>query len=245
VIARQLVFDLGTRQALGRAEFHVTPANAAALDRIERHADWPDGKLALTGPGASGKTHLVQVWAAATGAAVVAAAALAALDVGATVTARSVAVEDVPDIAGDPVAEAALLHLHNLLISEGGRLLLTGRGAPARWGLRLPDLASRVAATLPATLDAPDDALLAALLAKRLADRQVTTGPDVIAYLVARMTRSAAAAVRLADRLDALSLAEGRPVTRPLAARALALDLAEAEATASPFLHAPTPEPPP
>ncbi len=224
---RQIPFDLGTRPALGRADFHVAPANAEALARIDDHAGWPQGKLALIGPAASGKTHLVHVWAQGGGARIVVAAALAFADVPALAAAGRVAVEDVPGIAGDARAEAALLHLHNLLLEGGGRLLMTGRAPPSRWPVALPDLASRVHATAPAVLQAPDDALLAALLAKRLDDRGVSVPLPVVSYLVARMTRSAAAAIALADRLDALSLAEGRPVTRPLAARALALEEAD------------------
>jgi chromosomal replication initiation ATPase DnaA len=44
---------------------------------------------------------------------------------------------------------------------------------------------------------------------------------DVLAYLVPRMERSFEGARRLAVRLDALALAEGKPVTRRLARRAL------------------------
>ena len=38
------------RPALGREDFFVTGANAIALAEIDRWQDWPQGKLALTGP---------------------------------------------------------------------------------------------------------------------------------------------------------------------------------------------------
>ncbi len=220
---RQLTLDLADRPALGRGAFHVTPANATALARVEDDDRWPHGRLALVGPAAAGKTHLAQVWAAATGAVVVDAAALPHLDLPALAAAGRVVVEDVPVAAGHPGAEAALFHLHNLIDAGGGRLLVTGRATPARWPLRLPDLASRMQAIAPVAIAEPDDALLAALLAKGLADRRLKADPAVIAYLVARMTRTAAAAMALADALDRLSLAEHRAVSRPLAARALAM----------------------
>ena len=72
-----------------------------------------------------------------------------------------------------------------------------------------------------ARIEPPDDELLAAVLAKQFSDRQITVPPRVIGYLAARMERSFAEAARLVGLLDALALADGRPVTIPLARRAL------------------------
>ncbi|MWB77862.1 chromosomal replication initiator DnaA [Pseudooceanicola sp. 216_PA32_1] len=219
-MARQLSFDLPVRKALEREDFFVAPANALALAMIDAWPGWPGSKLLLIGPPASGKTHLAHVWAERAGARVIAASALRHEDIPALVTAP-VAVEDVPDIGGDAAAEQALFHLHNLVLAEGHSLLMTADRPPARWPLTLPDLLSRAAGAQAATLEPPDDALLVAVLAKLFADRQIVPGPDVIPYLVRRIDRSFASARAAVDALDAQSLAEGRAVTRPLAARVL------------------------
>ena len=217
--ARQLPLELALRPATGRSEFFVSQSNAAALAALDDWPRWPGGKQVLTGPEGSGKTHLARVWADASGARIVSAAALSEDDVPALADRGRVAVEDVP---GAPAAaERALLHLHNLLAAKGGALLITGRGAPPRWGVALPDLASRIEAAGTATLHPPDDALLAALLVKLFADRQVQAPPALVAWLLPRMERSFAAAQRIVSRLDALALSEGRPVSRALAARVL------------------------
>lgn len=219
-MARQLGFDLPSRTALGRDAFFVAPTNAMALAMIDNWQNWAGGKLALTGPEGSGKTHLTHVWADMTGASIIAARALANADVPSLAT-GPVAVEDVPMIAQDAVAQTALFHLHNLVLAEGHPLLLTGAPPVPRWKLTLPDLASRIAAATAVALDPPDDALLAALLVKLLADRQLTPKPDLIPYLLSRMDRSFAAAIDLIDRLDAASIALKRPITRHLAATVL------------------------
>ncbi len=213
---RQLAFDLPVRPALGRGDFLVAAPNALALATVEG-GDWPQGKLVLAGPEGAGKTHLAHVWAEATGAAVIPAAALAEADIAALAATGAVAVEDADRIAGDRAAEAALFHLHNLLLAEGGRLLLTARAAPGHWGLALPDLASRIAAAGLATIAPPDDTLLSAVLVKLFADRQITVPAALIPWLVARMDRSFAGAAALVAALDAHALAEGRPVGRALA----------------------------
>ncbi len=221
-MARQLVFDLPPRRSLGRRNFFAAPSNALALAQIDGWRGWPQRKLVLVGPEGSGKTHLAHVWAAESGAELVPAAELPLADVPALAAAGAVVVENADRIAGYDAAEAALFHLHNLVLAEGGHLLVTARAAPARWRLRLPDLASRMQGTAAAVLDAPDDALLAAVLVKLFADRQLAVPTALIPFLVARMDRSLAAASDLVARLDAEALASGRPLGRALAAALLA-----------------------
>ncbi|WP_101067362.1 P-loop NTPase family protein [Roseovarius salinarum] len=218
--ARQLSFDLPVREARGREDFFVSPANAEAVAQIEGWREWPGRKLVLTGAPGSGKTHLAHVWSALAEARIVAARDLADREIGA-LTDRPVAVEDVSAIAGDHAAEAALFHLHNMALAEGQSLLLTADTAPPAWQLSLPDLASRVAATPVARLQDPDDDLLAAVIMKLLADRQLVPTPGTIPYLVRRIDRSFAAAGRVVAQLDATALETGRPVSRALAARVL------------------------
>lgn len=220
---RQLAFDLPHREARGREDFFVAPANALALAAVEGWRAWPGGRLVLCGPPGSGKTHLVQVWQATLPgpAAVVAGDRLAATDLPALAQAGAVAVEDAAAVAGHPAAETALFHLHNLLAQAGGLLLVTADAPPRDWGLTLPDLASRMQGAALARLDPPDDTLLSAVLAKLFADRQIVVSPALITYLVARMDRSLAAARDLVARLDAAALARGQAVTRQLAAAVL------------------------
>jgi len=213
---RQLSFELPAKPALGRDDFFVSPGNAVAVATIEADTPWPGGKLALCGPQGSGKTHLTHVWAAQSGARVLAASDLARADVP-DLAQGPVAVEDVPRIAADEAAQTALFHLHNMVLAEGHALLLTGRPAPNLWKLSLPDLQSRVQGANVVTLAPPDDALLAAVLAKLFNDRQITPKPDVIPYLVAQIERSFEAAAAIVDQLDHTALAEGRTISRPLA----------------------------
>ncbi|PQO23910.1 chromosomal replication initiator DnaA [Rhodobacteraceae bacterium WD3A24] len=234
-MAEQLTLDLPVRAALGRADFFVSSANALALAQIDGWRDWPAGKLVLTGPAGAGKTHLAHVWATESGARIVAARDLAALGPERLAGGAHVAIEDAQVIAGDRAGEAALFHLHNMVLTEGGRLLLTARAAPSRWELALPDLASRLEATQIARIAPPDDALLSAVLLKLFADRQIAVTPAVITYLARRMERSLATAARVVDALDAAALAQGRPVSRRLAAEILARIAAGGEAGPAPL----------
>ena len=219
-MAQQLSFDLPVRPALGREDFFVSPANAEAVAMIEGWQGWPSRKLILAGPAGAGKTHLTHVWAALSGAHIIAAQDLPDADIP-TLAQGPVAVEDAHLIAGDRAAEDALFHLHNLTLAEGHTLLVTARTAPHLWGLTLPDLASRMQGTLLTELRAPDDALLSAVLMKLFADRQLSPSPDTIPYLARRIERSFDAARKTVEALDRAALAQGRAITRSLAARVL------------------------
>ncbi len=215
-MAEQLGLNLPGIPALGRDDFLVAPSNALAVALIDAWPGWQAGKLVLTGPQGSGKTHLAHVWAARSGAALIDARTIAEADIPALAT-GPVAVEDVPEVAGDEAAETALFHLHNLVLANGETLMFTGEPPLATWPLKLPDLKSRLQGAASAELAPPDDTLLAAVLAKLFADRQITPPASVIAYLVPRMDRSFAAARSIVERMDQASLGRGKPITRNLA----------------------------
>ncbi|SPH18510.1 DnaA regulatory inactivator Hda [Defluviimonas aquaemixtae] len=215
-MTRQLTLDLPVRPALGREDFFVSPSNELAVATLDR-GDWPGGKLLLIGPAGSGKSHLAQVWAGAESAGVFIAEKL--LD--GLPDARAIVVEDVDRIAGDKAAETQLFHLHNHAQAHRIPLLMTARSAPTRWGLVLPDLASRLEATALATLLPPDDALLAAVLVKLFSDRQISVAPLVVERLLPRIDRSFAGLHRLVAALDAAALSRKRPITWTIASEVL------------------------
>jgi chromosomal replication initiation ATPase DnaA len=217
---QQLTLDLPLRPAMGRDDFFVSSANAGAVAQIDAWRDWPMAKLVLCGPAASGKTHLAHVWATAAQARIVSATEVAqALE--ALAEAPALVVENADEICGDAAAEEALFHLHNAMAHRSAPLLLTARKPPARWGIKLPDLASRLAQAGLATLAAPDDALLMAVMMKRAVDRKLPLSPNILSYAAPRLERSFAAADAFIARVDALALSEKRKPAMAHARRAL------------------------
>jgi len=225
-VPRQIPLALDHRPALGRAAFLVSGSNAAAVAALDDWRGWPGRRLALTGPARSGKTHLAHVWMQESGAEWIAAADLD--DAAAARLARHgcAVIEDADALAAlDPdrrrAVETALFHLWNLAAAEGGWLLVTGREAPGRWPVEMPDLRSRLSALPVARLAPPDDTLLSSVLVKLFADRQLHVGPEVVAYLSRRIERSFAAAEAAVTALDRLSLERKKPVSRGMAAEIL------------------------
>jgi chromosomal replication initiation ATPase DnaA len=215
---RQLAFVLPHAESLSRDNFLEGPANAAALQLIERWPDWPNRVMVLCGPEGSGKSHLAAIWAEASGARSTMAHALSAADVPGALATAAVVIEDLTSGGFD---ERALFHLLNMAREDNCFVLLTSRLTPAALDIDLRDLRSRLRAVPVVSLSLPDDALFRALIVKFCADRQMSIDESVVSYIATRIERSFVAARQTVEMLDTEALRLGRPVTRALAAELL------------------------
>lgn len=221
---QQLTLHFGAEPHFGREEFVRAPANAAAADFLDRWPEWPSRVAVLTGPEASGKSHLVAIRAGEGGHDIYDAG-----DLDWHALAASLHGEDLILIenCGEGIDEAGLFHLINAVTSAGAHLLLTARTPPAEWGLHLPDLISRLRAATPIAISEPSDDLLAAIMAKLFADRQMLVDPTVIRYCILRMERSYRAARDVVGELDLLAFQRKSGVTRAVAAELLGYAMAD------------------
>ena len=210
-----------------RLEFVAHGGVADALAWLGR-ADWPGLRLALWGDGGTGKTHLLHRW----NHTVVSGAALHW-----PAPPGPLAIDD-----ADQAPAEVLLHGLNAAAEAGWPVLLAARTPPARWRIALPDLHSRLAATVAVELRRGDDAFRAQLLQRLLADRQLTASPHLQSWLLTHLPRDPAALREAVSRLDAAALAAQHAPTRPMAAEALAtlLDdnsMPELPSLSHPHLH--------
>ncbi|WP_149539389.1 P-loop NTPase family protein [Siccirubricoccus phaeus] len=190
-------------------------SNAEALAWLARPEAWPQHRLALYGPAATGKSHMLAEFAARH----------------AWPSLPGPAIRGLPDIPAAPgltlddadcaLDEAALFHLLNICAERRQAVLLAGRAPPARWPVKLPDLASRLRAITAVGVQPPTDTLLAALLRKHFAALQLRVDPAVQGWLLLRLPREAAAMAAAARTLNEAALAAGGAVTRTLARTAL------------------------
>lgn len=184
------------------------PSNAAARAWLARTAQWPQLRLALWGPTASGKSRLLRDWAERRRGTIV-----AGRDLHFPPPTGPLAIDDAHE-----AAPLALLHTLNAAQEAGHPVLLASALPPARWQVALPDLASRLRALVAVAIDAPEDTLLCALLARLLAERQLRVPEPTLAWLLARLPRTHAAIADAVARLDAAAQASGMSIS-PLLAR--------------------------
>ncbi|RWD60691.1 MAG: hypothetical protein EOS36_20250 [Mesorhizobium sp.] len=222
---RQLPLDLGHGTGYSRDELVVSGTNAQAAALVDRWPDWPSPVVVLAGPPGSGKTHLAQIWQTRAHA-----VAIAPDRIGENIGGLGAMPALIDDVDKSPIDEQGLFHLINTVRGAGSTLLLTARRFPSAWRVTLPDLVSRLKAAATIEIHEPDDLLLAGVITKLFADRQVEVEPHVVQYLVRRIERSLATAMRVVERLDRAALERKTPITRALAAETVsAMDEGQGE----------------
>jgi chromosomal replication initiation ATPase DnaA len=214
----QFLLPLDAAPRFGREDFLVGPANEAAFAHIERWPRWLSPAAVITGPAGSGKSHLATVFAQESGARMIRADHLDKADVPHLAHSRALVLEDADRYPAD---EVALFHLLNLARETGQSVVLTARLPPDQWGIRTPDLLSRLRAQPLLVLAEPGDSLLAGLFVKHFADRQIHVDAQVVSYALARIERSYGAVQNLVAALDHQSLLRKKPVSRAMVAEIL------------------------
>lgn len=217
-MSAQLPLPLDSLPRYGREDFLVGKPNEAAFAYLERWPRWLAPAALLIGPEGSGKTHLAAIFAEQSEAQVMRADRLTREAVPLLVQARALVLEDADRF---PPEEAALFHLLNLARETGVFVIITARQAPDHWGVKTPDLLSRLRREPRLELHEPDDALLGALFLKHFADRQIALDAAVARFALARTERSYAGVQNLVASLDRESLIRKKPVTRGLVTEVL------------------------
>jgi chromosomal replication initiation ATPase DnaA len=214
----QLPLDLGHTPSHAEVDYIVGDGNRLAHSHVMAFPAWSGPLTLLTGAAKSGKSHLARIWAERTAAQTPAVEVIESLArEGGT---APLVLEDVDRLAYD---EAALFHLLNQAMRDHRPLLMTARDPVGSWPFQTDDLKSRARLAAHFAVTMSDDIQLSQMFVKLFDDRQVTVDPKVVAYLVARMERSAEEAVVLAGMVDRMALARGTAITRAIAAEALAL----------------------
>lgn len=180
--------------------------------------------LFFWGESGSGKTHLLQaacrsMQAQASDAAYV---PLANIDELSTALledrerAAVVCLDDVDRVAGDVAWETALFALCERVRAAGGRLVASGRAPPLQLGLRLPELATRLAWGPVYQLRSLSDAEKIEAVRLRARNRGLEMSSEVAHYILKRFPRDMASLFDLLERIDRLALSSQRRVTIPL-----------------------------
>ena len=215
---RQLTFRWPHSPSFAREDFLAAPSNRDALSAIELWPNWAGRMLILVGPEGAGKSHLGTIWAGMSGAVTLHGEELNEQSVEACARAYALLLENA-DRATQ--TEPLFFHVVNTALQNDVWLLLTCRAAPDAWGIKTPDLLSRLRLAPVVRLAAPDIELTEAVLFKLFSDRQLQVDPHVITHIALRIERSLGVAREIVAALDNEALTQGRRITRAMAREAL------------------------
>lgn len=207
-----------------RFDTFVPGANAAAVEALRRLADGASrAPVWVYGPPGSGRSHLLQALCAEAGRAGHPAAYLPLAQLRADgpqlldgfEQLALVALDDLDAVAGNAAFESALFTLYNGLAEQQARLAIAAAASPAATAIRLPDLASRLAASEVHRIDPLAEPLQPDALRRRAERRGLELPDETLAFLTRRAPRDFATLCRMLDALDTESLAAQRRLTVP------------------------------
>jgi len=206
-----------------RFETFVDGANGAAVRHARAVADGAPDTVWISGPHASGKTHLLQAACRSASLAGRRAMYVALLEEHAAEPeilaglegVELLALDRVDAVARDAAWERQLFVLFNEVAAKRGGLLLAALVPPAAAGFELRDLASRAAGAVAYRLQplAHSERVDALLLHAEARGLDLERG--AAEYLLDRVDRDMVGLERWLDRLDRASLAEHRKLTIP------------------------------
>ena len=205
-------------------ERFVVGSNGELIDRLRNRESVFDC-LWLVGDAGVGKTHLLQALCHAEATA----SYIPAREVGADTGLDGylqfdvVSIDDVPNWLGTREPELALVALYNRLKVRGARLVVTADRSPLDIEFALPDLASRLRAAACYRIAPLGDEDKVRLLVNAGQDRGLELPPDVVHFLLLRVSRDQRELLRLLDQLDRSSLAAQRRITIPFVKESLCL----------------------
>jgi chromosomal replication initiation ATPase DnaA len=193
----QFVLPFAAAGPDGDSDFLVTESNRAAIERLFDWTRLPFGAAVLIGPSGSGKTTIGRAFVSGSGGCFI-------------------------DNADDE-SDETLFHAWNRAQVQGAPVLFAAERLPAEWGIRLPDLLSRLGASLLVEIPPPDEEMTALLLQKLLARAGLALPDGLAGYAALRVERSYPAIGALARKIDEMALAMRRPIGQRLVRDALAI----------------------
>lgn len=220
-MSKQLTFDIELKPAYSREDFLVLPENEPVMRMLENVSLWKSHCMILYGEKASGKTHLAHIFADMHKESSVIMSAYSVMEEGIPALVskyKYIVLEN----AGKGVPEVNLFHLFNFAKDERARLLITAEKPYTEWGLKLPDLSTRLATAMAIGIPSPSDEMIVALLMKMFSDRQIYVAEEVFSYVISHTERSFSSIKNIVESADKLSLEEKRKITVPLIKKVMA-----------------------
>ena len=117
--------------------------------------------------------------------------------------------------------ESLFILLNMALHGDIPHLLLTDRELPSTWGVKLPDLRSRLNNVPHLSLSSPDEILLEPIIKKLFADQGRAIDKSVVDYMLVHCSRHISELERDVANIERMARAQKADVTKRFAAKVL------------------------
>jgi len=135
-----------------------------------------------------------------------------------------VAIDDLDEIAQNPIWEESLFHLYNkIFLNEKTRLLITGKQPIASMNIHLPDFRSRLSAGMVFHLVMLEEQNRIKLLQQKAEKRGLFLPGEVAHFLMSRCPRNTGELISILDQLDKAAWIAKHRLTIPFVKKTLSL----------------------
>ena len=180
----QLIFNLPTSENYNPQYYFVSSSNKNAAKLIKIFPDWYNNGIVIFGPAKSGKTHIAYIWKSMANANLY--DFKSNFDIN-KININGNCIFDNFDYIPEK-DEKSLFQVYNDIIkNKKFILILSGND---NLSVKLSDLKSRIEALNSAILNNPDDKLIHAIVLKFFHDNQIIVAPDVINFILNRISRN-------------------------------------------------------
>ena len=205
----QLIFDLPTSENYNPQDYFVSSSNNNAAKLIKIFPEWHNNGIVIFGPAKSGKTHIAHIWKSMANANLY--DFKSNFDIN-KININGNCIFDNFDCITEK-DEKSLFQVYNDIIkNKKFILILSGND---NFSVKLRDLKSRIEALNSAILINPDDKLIHAIVLKFFHDNQIIVAPDVINFILNRISRNFNEIQIFLNKLNDLSIKHKSKISIP------------------------------
>ena len=205
----QLIFDLPTSENYNPQDYFVSSSNNNAAKLIKIFPEWHNNGIVIFGPAKSGKTHIAHIWKSKANANIY--DFKSNFDIN-KININGNCIFDNFDCITEK-DEKSLFQIYNDIIkNKKFILILSGND---NFSVKLRDLKSRIEALNSAILNNPDDKLIHAIVLKFFHDNQIIVAPDVINFILNRISRNFNEIQIFLNKLNDLSIKHKSKISIP------------------------------
>ncbi|MDC0032398.1 DnaA/Hda family protein [Pelagibacteraceae bacterium] len=205
----QLIFDLPTSQNYNPQDYFVSSSNNNAAKLIKIFPEWHNNGIVVFGPAKSGKTHIAYIWKSMANANLY--DFKSNFDIN-TININGNCIFDNFDCISEK-DEKSFFQIYNYIIKNKKFILILISND--NFSVNLRDLQSRIDALNSAKLNNPDDKLIHAIVLKFFHDNQIIVAPDVINFILNRISRNFNEIQIFLNKLNDLSIKHKSKISIP------------------------------
>ncbi len=205
----QLIFDLPTSENYNPQDYFVSSSNNNAAKLIKIFPEWHNNGIVIFGPAKSGKTHIAHIWKSMANANLY--DFKSNFDIN-TISINDHCIFDNFDCISEK-NEKYFFQIYNDIIKNKKFILILINND--NFSVKLKDLKSRIDALNSAKLNNPDDKLIHAIVLKFFHDNQIIVTPDVINFILNRISRNFNEIQIFLNKLNDLSIKHKSKISIP------------------------------